>query len=93
MNDTFRRFLDDFLEGYLDDLIVFTMLEGPTLPPTLDAEDNPKHVQQVRTILQTMRKSGLYANPKKCVFHVRTIDFLGYVHQENPKFSTIMDQA
>jgi hypothetical protein len=79
MNDTFRRFLDDFLEGYLDDLIIFTMLEGTVLPPTLGAEDNPKHVHQVRTILQTMREAGLYANPKKCVFHVRTIDFLGYV--------------
>src|SRR6201999_3910775 len=80
MNDTFCQFLDDFLEGYLDDLIVFTALElGIPLPPSLAPEDNPKHVEQVRTILQTMRENGLFANPKKCVFHVRTIDFLGYI--------------
>ena len=84
MNDTFRQYLDDFLGGFLDDLIVFTALQpDETLPPTLSATDNPRHVGQMRTILQTMREAGLFANPKKCVFHQRTVDFLGYVVSPN----------
>ena len=63
MNNKFRQFLDDFLEGYLDDLIVFTALElGMPLPPSLTPEDNPKHVEQVRTILQTMHEATLTGN-------------------------------
>src|SRR5215469_864036 len=80
MNDTFQKFLDDFLGGYLDDLIIFTaLLPGEASPKGLGAPDIPRHVEQVQTILQTMRENGLYANPKKCVFHVQTVDFLGYV--------------
>jgi hypothetical protein len=26
-----------------------------------------------------MRDNGLYANPKKCVFHVTSVDYLGYI--------------
>lgn len=79
MNDIFRKFLDDFLAGYLDDLIIFTDL-GDEVPPTsLLPEDNPLHVQQVRKVLQTLRDNGLFANPKKCFFHVRSVDFLGYM--------------
>src|SRR5215469_2061728 len=80
MNDTFRKFLDDFLGGYLNDLIIFTaLLPGEPPPKGLGASDIPRHVEQVRTILQTMRENGLYANPKNCVFHAQTVDFLGYV--------------
>ena len=84
MNDTFRKYLDDFLGGYLDDLIIFTALEsGQSAPKSLAPTDNPKHVEHVRKVLQTMRENGLFANPKKCVFHVKTIDFLGYVVSPN----------
>jgi hypothetical protein len=80
MNDAFRSMLDDFLEIYLDDLIIFTVVGLGESPPTiLSAADNPRHVEQVRQVLATMREHGLYANPKKCVFHVQTVDFLGYV--------------
>ena len=79
MNDIFRKFLDDFLAGYLDDLIIFTTL-GDEIPPTsLLPEHNPLHVEQVRKVLQTLRDNGLFANPKKCFFHVRSVDFLGYM--------------
>ena len=91
MNDVFRKFLDDFLGAYLDDLLVFTALRiGESVPPSLDAADNPLHVQQVRAILQTMRENGLHANAKKCTFHVRSVDFLGYI--VSPKGLT-MDPA
>lgn len=80
MNDTFRAFLDDFLEAYLDDLIVFTTATfGEVAPVGCDPSETPKHVEQVRKVLTKMREGGLYANPKKCVFHVKTVDFLGYV--------------
>jgi hypothetical protein len=80
MNDAFRSMLDDFLEIYLDDLIVFTTPElDESLPTSLEPSANRRHVEQVRKVLTTMRDNGLYASPKKCVFHVNTVDFLGYV--------------
>jgi hypothetical protein len=94
MNDIFRRFLDDFLAGYLDDLIIFTATESDVAPTSSAAEDNPLHVKQVRQILQTLRDNGLFANPKKCFFHVRSVDFLGYmVSPEGLSMDPIKTQA
>jgi transposase InsO family protein len=79
MNDVFRKYLDDFLGVYLDDLIIYTTVSRDTSAASSAPEDNPEHVAQVRTILQTMRENGLYANPKKCVFHTRKVEFLGHI--------------
>jgi hypothetical protein len=80
MNNIFQKYLDDFPARYLDDLIIFT--ECPwreSLPPSLSPEDNPRHVQQVCQILQVLWDNSLYANPKKCIFHVQIVDFLRYI--------------
>jgi len=37
------------------------------------------HKEHVRKVLETLRKEKLYANPKKCVFSIDHIDFLGFV--------------
>src|SRR6201999_2072138 len=80
MNDVFRKYLDDFLGYYLDDLIIFMVLHrGEELPLSLSSSDNPCHVEQVRKVLQTLHENGLFDYPKKCFFHVQSIDFLGYM--------------
>ena len=65
MNDAFRSMLDDFLEIYLDDLIVFTVPKlGELLPTSLEPSANRRHVEQVRKVLTTMRENGLYASQR-----------------------------
>src|SRR6202000_7138 len=68
MNDTFYDLLDRFLAAYLDDLIIYT--------ESLKLED---HIIQVHEVLLRCRKNGLFANAKKCEFHVTTIEYVGYV--------------
>ena len=68
MNDTFYDLLDRFLAAYLDDLIIYT-----------DSEDLEEHISQVREVLLRCRNASLYANGKKCEFHVRTIEYVGYI--------------
>ena len=68
MNDTFYDLLDRFVAAYLDDLIIYT-----------ESTDLRDHVRQVREVLLRCRNSGLFANAKKCEFHVRTIEYVGYI--------------
>jgi hypothetical protein len=68
MNDTFYDLLDKFVAAYLDDLIIYT-----------ESSDLADHIGHVREVLLRCRKSGLFANAKKCEFHVRTIEYVGYI--------------
>src|SRR6266850_5573698 len=52
--------------GYLDDILIYS--NG------LD-----KHQLHVCEILHHLRDAGLYANPKKCIFHTDTIKYLGFI--------------
>lgn len=86
MNDTFHEILDKFLAAYLDDLIIYT-----------ESDDLNEHIKQVREVLLRCRKAGLYANPKKCEFHVTTIEYVGYIvspkglSMDPSKVQTILD--
>src|SRR5260221_2382594 len=70
----FQRFINDVLGdlmdvctvGYLDDILVY--------PDSL--EDHQNHIQEV---LRCLCKVGLYANLKKCKFHMDTMEYLGFV--------------
>lgn len=68
MNDTFYDLLDKFVAAYLDDLIIFS-----------ESTDIAEHIKQVREVLLRCRKAGLFANAKKCEFHVRQIEYVGYL--------------
>lgn len=68
MNDTFYDLLDQFVAAYLDDLIIYT-----------DSDDLKDHIKQVREVLLRCRTAGLFANAKKCEFHVRKIEYVGYI--------------
>src|SRR5258708_16962969 len=37
------------------------------------------HRECVREILHRLKIAGLYANPKKCKFHMDTVEYLGFI--------------
>src|SRR4051812_7734578 len=53
MNDIFRKYLDNFVVVYLDDILIYSKTK----------EEHLKHLQ---TVLATLRKHHLYAKAKKC---------------------------
>jgi hypothetical protein len=61
-----HQFLDRFCIAYLDDITVYSD----------NIEDHIQHVEQVLTVLDN---AGLHLNPKKCVFHTDTIEFLSFI--------------
>lgn len=71
---TFQSYIHSALYGlldvicivYLDDILIFSKTR----------EEHTKHVCQV---LQRLQSAELYANPKKCVFYQKQVEFLGYV--------------
>lgn len=67
INDALYEYLDDFVTGYLDDILVFT--KGTK-------ED---HTEKVKKVLQRLQKYGLYLKPKKCEFFKKEIKFLGHI--------------
>jgi hypothetical protein len=66
INDIFRKFLDDFVVCYLDDILIFS-------------KNREEHEQHVRPMLQKLRDAGLYTKLEKCVFHQPQVEFLGYI--------------
>jgi hypothetical protein len=65
MHETFRKFLDNFVLVFLDDILIYSN--------TL--EEHKDHVQQV---LETLRQSKLYAKESKCEFFRTEVEFLGH---------------
>ncbi len=88
----FQRFINEVLGdlmdvctvGYLDDILVYSD----------SLEDHQNHIQEV---LQCLCKAGLYANLKKCKFHMDTVEYLGFIlspkglQMDPTKVSTIQD--
>ena len=69
---TFQRLIDRVLRphaayaaAYINDIVIYGDTWG-------------KHVQRVAAVLQSLRRAGLTANPKKCVIGRRDIQYLGY---------------
>jgi predicted aspartyl protease len=65
MNDIFRKYLDDFVIVFLDDILIYSK--------TL--EDHRKHV---RIVLDLLRENKLWAKKSKCHFFQDHIQFLGH---------------
>ncbi len=70
MQQTLRRFLDDFVIVFIDDILIYSK--------TL--EDHTKHLRQV---LQVLQQKQLYAKLSKCDFFKHEIGFLGHVINEH----------
>ena len=84
VNDTLRQYLDRFCVVYLDDILIYS-------------ETLQEHKKQVRLILETLLKAGLYVKGEKCEFFTTSTTFLGFVistsgiSMDPTKISTIID--
>ncbi|MBW0550846.1 hypothetical protein O181_090561 [Austropuccinia psidii MF-1] len=77
VNDIFYDILDIYAVVYLDYIWVFSKSEE-------------EHVTHVSTVLSRRRANNLFAKASKCLFHVSSVEYLGYiVSSEGLK----MDQA
>ena len=66
MNDIFGDLLDQCIVVYLDNILIYS--------------DNPEqHTKHVQEVLWHLQKHGLYAQAKKCEWHCRSVEFLGYI--------------
>ncbi|XP_051138119.1 uncharacterized protein LOC127256259 [Andrographis paniculata] len=70
MNHVLRAFIGKFVVVYFDDILVYSKSEK-------------EHVEHVRLVFQRLREEKLYANFKKCIFHINEVVFLGFVVSED----------
>ena len=66
MQDIFSDMLDVSVIVYLDDILVYS-------------KDPSSHVEDVRRVLERLRKYNLYAKPEKCSFHTSSVEYLGFI--------------
>ncbi|MBW0475320.1 hypothetical protein O181_015035 [Austropuccinia psidii MF-1] len=65
VNDIFSDFLDIFVVLYLNDIMFFH-------------SSWEEQVKNVASVLQRLRDNNLFAKASKCVFHVSSLEYLGY---------------
>src|SRR5260221_2955291 len=66
INEVLRDLMDVCTVGYLDNILVYSD----------SLEDHRDHIHEVLCCLHT---TGLYANLKKCKFHMDTVEYLGFI--------------
>ncbi|MBW0575274.1 hypothetical protein O181_114989 [Austropuccinia psidii MF-1] len=66
VNDIFYNLVDVYVVAYLDDIMVFSKSEE-------------EHVTHVSTVLSRLRANNLFAKASKCLFHITSVEYLGYV--------------
>ena len=55
-----------FVRFYLDDIVIFSNTEE-------------QHVEHVRAVLSILRDNKIIISPKKCMFGVKSVEFLGHI--------------
>ncbi|MBW0570124.1 hypothetical protein O181_109839 [Austropuccinia psidii MF-1] len=66
VNDIFQDLLDVYVVVYLDNIMVFSKSEE-------------EHVTLVSTVLSRLRANNLFSKASKCLFHVSSVEYIGYV--------------
>lgn len=66
INNVLRKYLDDFVVVYLDDILIFSK--------TLN-----EHKKHVHLVLDELDKADTRASPDKCEFHKQKVEFLGHI--------------
>ena len=66
INEVLMDYLDKFVTGYIDDLLIYS-------------DDEDEHEIHVKKVMDRLREAGLQASIKKCEFHVTETKFLGFV--------------
>jgi hypothetical protein len=57
INNIFRKYLDDFVVAYLDDILIYS-------------ETKKEHIKHVIAVLKALKKVNVRINGAKNVFHV-----------------------
>jgi hypothetical protein len=70
INNIFRRYLDDFVIAYLDDILIYS-------------KTKEEHIKYVTAVLKVLEKADVRINNAKNVFHVQKMNFLGYIFTTN----------
>jgi len=66
INDTLQEILDDFVNAYIDDFLIYS-------------ETYEENVLHTRKVLQALKDAGLHLKPEKSEFHLRTMKYLGFI--------------
>jgi RNase H-like domain found in reverse transcriptase/Reverse transcriptase (RNA-dependent DNA polymerase)/Integrase zinc binding domain/Integrase core domain/Chromo (CHRromatin Organisation MOdifier) domain len=66
VNDLFLDYIDQFMTVYLDDILIFS-------------KNKKEHEEQVKKVLERLRKAGLQADIRKSEFHVTRTKYLGFI--------------
>ncbi|KAK3129330.1 hypothetical protein QOZ80_6BG0477810 [Eleusine coracana subsp. coracana] len=66
MNKVFMEYLDKFVVGFIDDILVFS-------------KNEEEHEGHLRLVLEKLREHQLYAKLSKCEFWLKEVEFLGHV--------------
>ncbi len=66
INKVLGNLLDVCAVGYIDNILIY-----------LDSVD--QHWDHVQEVLRHLQEAGLYVNPKKCNFHMDTVEYLGFI--------------
>jgi len=68
INNTLRKYLDDFVITYLNDILIYS-------------DDLEMHCSHVHKILEKLNERALYVKKSKSKFKTKKIKFLDYVIQ------------
>jgi hypothetical protein len=66
INRALRGYIDDFCIVYLDDILVYS-------------NDEAEHERHLQLVLERLRQHELFANPKKCDFYQKRVEYLGFI--------------
>ena len=66
MTQLFRPFIGKIVVVYFDDILIYSQTQE-------------QHVGHLRQVLCTLQTEKFYANPKKCVFCINRVIFVGFV--------------
>ncbi len=70
MNDTFMKYLNEFVIAYLDDILMYN-------------NNKKDYVQHVKKILQRLREANIQIDVNKCEFHKIETEFLKMIVDRN----------
>ena len=66
MNNGFSKYLDRFVLGFLDGVLIYS-------------KNEEEHVEHLRMTFKLLRKHKLYASLSKCDFYKDIIHYLGHI--------------
>ena len=66
MNGVFRKYLDRFVQVFLDDILIYSKNER-------------EHEEHLRMVLSCLRENKLYGKFSKCSFFQKEIHYLGHI--------------